>query len=156
MLRRVASRRSRQTHQEEGKDDTPQEQPPSDVEWNGHATVVCIWRTTVEDGVRPRLGRQHGDGSKDIGDVDQEALEDDDIEPEILHAHAEAIVGEFSSVDEVELPEERRSRGGGDDGELSDADPTVDFNTRTLWSGTTSRFQRAPEKHISPQQSIHR
>lgn len=41
-------------HQKETKDDTPDEQPPANVERDGHA-VLGRW-TVVEDLVRPLLG----------------------------------------------------------------------------------------------------
>ena len=96
------------THQEEREDDTPQEQPPTNAKWNSDASVGGIWWTTVENRVRPCLGRQHGSCSIDIGHIDQETLDDDDIEPEVLHAHAKAVVCEFARIHEVELERQQR------------------------------------------------
>ena len=38
---------------------------------------------SIEDLIRPGRGRKHGDRGEDIGDVDKEVLETDDVEPEV-------------------------------------------------------------------------
>ena len=68
-------------YQEETKDDTPDEQPPPNIEGDRHA-VLGGW-TIVENLVGPLLGGQHGDGSEDIQDVDKEILKHNDVEPHV-------------------------------------------------------------------------
>lgn len=103
---------------------------------------MCVCWTTIEDGVGPGLGCDHSDGGIDIGNVDQEALEYDDVKPHILHAHSKAVVRELACIHEVEL---RGATLG-----LTDIAHKHD-SVRTLWSGTISRFHVPPLRHISPQ-----
>ena len=69
------------THQKETKNDTSDEQPPSDVKW--HCYTVIGLRTVVEDLVRPLFGGQHSDGRENIQDVDKKVLEHNDVEPHV-------------------------------------------------------------------------
>lgn len=71
----------RETNQEEGEDNAADEEPFAHVEWDGNATIEV--GTVVEDLVRPRIRGQHGHCGKDIGYVDEETLEDEDVEPKI-------------------------------------------------------------------------
>ena len=72
---------TRETNQEEGEDNASDEEPFAHVKRDGNTSLEV--GTVVEDLVGPRLCRQHGYCSEDIGYVDQEALEDEDVEPEI-------------------------------------------------------------------------
>ena len=38
---------------------------------------------SIEDLIRPGRGRKHSNRGEDIGDVDKEVLETDDVEPEV-------------------------------------------------------------------------
>ena len=69
------------TYQKEAEDNTSDKQPPPNIEGDCHA-VLGRW-AVVEDLVRPLLGGQHGDGRKDIQDVDKEVLKHDNIEPHV-------------------------------------------------------------------------
>ena len=69
------------TYQKETKDDTPDEQPPSDVEGDRYAVLGL--RAVIEDLVGPLFGGQHSDGGENIQDVDKEVLEHDNVEPHI-------------------------------------------------------------------------
>ncbi len=60
------------TYKEEGEDDAPNKDPFSDDE--GYWTLIL--RTLGIDGIGPSVGGKHGDGGVDIGEVDEEALDD--------------------------------------------------------------------------------
>lgn len=80
-MRRMDDTGVRETNQEEGKDNAADEQPLADLEWDGNAAVEL--GAVVEDLIGPRFCGQHGHCGEDIGYVDEETLEDEDVEPEI-------------------------------------------------------------------------
>lgn len=65
------------TYQKERKDNAAHKKPLSNVERDGNAAVEIA--TVVEDLIGPTTGSQHGNGGEDIGDVDKEGLENNDI-----------------------------------------------------------------------------
>lgn len=65
-------------HQKEGEYDAPYKEPLSSVKRNGNTAYVLA---TVENFIGPTGRGQHGDGGKDIRDVDEEGFQDDDVEP---------------------------------------------------------------------------
>ena len=150
------------SHQKEAKDDTSDEQPPSDIEGDRYAVLGL--RTVIEDLVRPLLGGQHSDGRENIQDVDKEVLKHNDVEPHVPGGERggletanvyiptvgatyldrishELFVNSLVSIKsncvwgqkaEYMRATERGNQGG----------------ARTLWSGTFSRFHRGPLPHI--------
>ena len=58
------------SYQEEREDDTANEEPFPRVKRNEKA-AICSFAFS-KNLIRPLLGRQHGNGGEDIGDVDQE------------------------------------------------------------------------------------
>jgi hypothetical protein len=88
--------------QQEGEDNTAHKEPFCDIEGDGNAAVQTS-AITGEDLTGQVIGGYHGDSSKNIGDVDEEGFEDDDVYPEVFHAHGETIVGEISDINEVEF-----------------------------------------------------
>ena len=71
------------THQQKGEDNTSHEEPLACVEGNSDTAIDVLVRTIVEDFVGPGRGRQHGDGGEDIGDIDEEGFEDNDVKPHV-------------------------------------------------------------------------
>ena len=86
-MRRIDLRLVQFTHQEEGEADTPKEEPLANREWNGNTAIVRVLGTAVEDSVGPGRGGQHGNRGEDIGNVDQETLQHDDVQPEVPGIH---------------------------------------------------------------------
>ena len=69
----------RLAYQKEAKDDTSHEQPLADIEGDIEAAILML--TVVEDLVGPCWSCQHGCRSEDIGQVDKEWFEEDNIKP---------------------------------------------------------------------------
>lgn len=91
------------THQKERKDDTPNKDPPANLKGHGRAFV---WRATSVNGRTPGLGCQHGDGGVNIGEVDEKRLQDEHVDPQVLHSNTKVLRVVVTSVDEVELQRE--------------------------------------------------
>jgi hypothetical protein len=74
------------SYQQEWENDATDEEPFAVFERND-GTVSTL--TCSEDGVRPILASQHNDCSIDIGDIDEERLDNEKVEPKISEQHDE-------------------------------------------------------------------
>jgi hypothetical protein len=95
------------TYKEEREDDAANEDPLSDDE--GHWALIL--RTLGIDGIGPSVGGKHGDGGVDIGEVDEEALDNQNVDPEVLKSDAPVIGVVVARVNKVELPYEGFRQG---------------------------------------------
>lgn len=69
--------RTNYTDQQKGENDASYKEPTTNIERDEEAAIDVL--AVCEDLIRPALGRQHGSGGEDIGDIDQEGLQDDDV-----------------------------------------------------------------------------